>query len=74
LRPAAFIARRAPARDRLIFRRALLRPLTSPRARRVRLVVAAAIRLATRVLRPLRFADALIFSYCRFRFELPKLR
>ena len=58
----------------MIFRRALLRPFTSPRARRVRLVVAAAIRFAVRVLPPRRFTEDLIFSYCRFRFELPKLR
>jgi hypothetical protein len=38
------------------------------------LVVAAAIRLAVRVLPPRRFTDLLIFSYCRLRFLLPKLR
>jgi len=59
---------------RLPFLRALLRPFTSPRARRVRFVVAAAIRLAARVPPPRDFTERLIFSYCRFRFELPKLR
>jgi hypothetical protein len=51
-----------------------LRLRVSPLRRRVLFVVAAAMRFAVRVLRPRAFADFLIFSYCRFRLLLPKLR
>jgi hypothetical protein len=49
-----------------------LRPVVfvSPACRRCLFTVAAAIRLAVAVLRPLFFAEALIFSYCRVRFAL----
>jgi hypothetical protein len=45
-------------------------PFVSPFSRRVLFVVAAAMRFAVAVLRPCFLADALIFSYCRFRFAL----
>jgi hypothetical protein len=44
--------------------------LASPDCRRCLFTVAAAIRFAVLLLRPLFFADALIFSYCRVRFAL----
>jgi hypothetical protein len=42
----------------------------SPASRRCLLTVAAAIRFAVAVLRPLFLAEDLIFSYCRVRFAL----
>ena len=56
---------RRPAR-----RRERLLPLVSPFRRRVLFTVAAAMRFATRALRPRPFADRLIFSYCLSRLLL----
>src|SRR5438445_8312255 len=56
---------RRPAR-----RRERLLPFVSPFLRRVLFTVAAAMRFATRALRPRPFADRLIFSYCLSRLLL----